>query len=81
VLSEIPNGAATISGVYTMDECKLLSIGLKSNKLPAKLSIASSTVKPDDYDYNLNRKLLVAFITFVVAAGIAFFIFKTLKST
>ncbi len=81
VLSAIEGGSASISGNYTIDECKLLSTSLKSNKLPTNLSILSSTIKPDTSDNNLNRKLLVAFISFVVAAGIAFFIFKTLKST
>jgi len=81
VSAPVEDGKTVLSGSYTIEECRILSTALKTNILNTKLSILSSSINQDKDNYELKRKLLTGLLSFVIASGIAFFVFKTLKST
>lgn len=79
VLSVIENGRSSISGFFTMQESKLLSMALKSSRLPAKLTIASKTIKEEKQNSFSNQRMLVILLIFIGFSVIAFFVFKALE--
>ena len=71
VQTEIANGTAVITGVFTPDEAKNLSISLNAGALPAPLEvIAQNSVGPSLGIESLNKSLFAAIIGF---ASIIFF--------
>jgi len=81
VIDAIEDGSSTINGSFSVQDCEILSIGLRSSKLPANLTITASNIKSASPSKPTSRKLLVTFITFIVFSGLAFFIFKALKTS
>lgn len=80
VISPILDGSSIISGNYSVEEAQILSIGLKSTRLPANLTITAGSIKPEKSESENKRKILMTLLSFVVSFGLAFFVFKTLKS-
>jgi SecD/SecF fusion protein len=81
VINQILDGSSIISGNYSVEEAQILCIGLRSTRLPADLTITASSVKPEKSAAETKRKVLMTLISFVVSFSLAFFVFKTLKST
>jgi preprotein translocase subunit SecD len=77
----IREGSAIISGNYAFEEAERISIGIGNPKLPAALSIISSKIKADKSPGGTSKKILVALLSFAICTGLAFFIFKSLKTT
>jgi SecD/SecF fusion protein len=81
VISPILDGSSSITGNYSVDEAQILCIGLRSTKLPANLTITTSSIKTEKSVAETKRKILMTLLSFVVSFGLALFVFKTLKST
>ncbi len=81
VIEAILDGSSSITGDYSVQEAQTLCIGLRSIKIPATLTIIKASIKQEKTPANAIRKLLMTFLVFAVSSGLAFFVFKTLKST
>lgn len=79
VNGEIEGGVSTISGGLDARETKALAAKLKGGELPADIHINSQQAITEKRDAGW-LPLLIALLTFVLSAGIAYWIFNLLKN-
>ncbi|HEV7780664.1 MAG TPA: hypothetical protein VGO58_05335 [Chitinophagaceae bacterium] len=80
VLDEIADGNSSITGNYSVTESEDMVRLLKTGSLPFSLSILSAHIVPEKPS-GTSKKLLPAMFGFLIASGLTFFVFKTLKPT
>jgi SecD/SecF fusion protein len=76
----ITGGSSKISGAFTVDEALTLAAQLNSGNIPAKLNIINQDVSPEKTG-NRGIPLLIILLSFVIASGLAWLIFNTLKNS
>ncbi len=80
VTDPITGGQVQLTGAFTVEESRTIATFLKADRLPATIIIRKATVSALSPGISWGKWLLLLF-TFIISSTIAFFIFKTLKSS
>ena len=81
VFTAIEGTRSFVSGDFSQEEAERIAATLTSNRLPGSLHTVSVSTIREKATGAVTRKLLIAVALFLVSGAIAFFIFKSLKST
>lgn len=80
VESEMYTPSVQILGDFTFFQCQIMARMINSRPLTTPVRVVSATTEQTSHPFN-PRELIGPALIFLLAAGLAFFVFKTLKST
>lgn len=80
VESEMYTPSVQILGDFTFFQCQIMARMINSRPLTTPVRVVSATTEQTSHPFN-PRQLIGPALIFLLAAGLAFFVFKTLKST
>lgn len=78
--SEMNAASIQLAGSFSFSQCQIMARLISSRPMAAPVRVVSATTERTSYPF-APRQLLGPGLLFLLAGGLAFFVFKTLKST